>query len=153
MKTLLLTVLSAIAIGGICFAQAANATPPCQTNWELKSDGVCRPIYSVPTNGYNPYDPSGEGFLRGLGPDASWEGQSAQSNDANFLQDVKAHFTSSNGGDQKLLQTGHDVCTQSARGVGDDALAVAIMRIAPGADHWDAANFVRSAHVHLCPNL
>ena len=77
MKTLLLTVLSAIAIGGICFAQAANATPPCQTNWELKSDGVCRPIYSVPTNGYDPYDPSGEGFLRGLGPDASWEGLTA----------------------------------------------------------------------------
>ncbi|QFS90936.1 hypothetical protein FIV07_09255 [Mycobacterium sp. THAF192] len=108
MKFVLLSVLSAIATGGIAFAQPANATPPCQTNWELKADGVCRPIYSVPTNGYDPYDPSGQGFLRGLGPDSTWEGQSAQSNDANFLQDVKARFTSSNGGDQKLLQTGHE---------------------------------------------
>lgn len=73
MKRLLLTVLSAIAIGGTGVAGQANATPPCQLNWELKSDGQCHPIYSTPINGYDPYDPSGDGFLRGLGPDSSWE--------------------------------------------------------------------------------
>jgi hypothetical protein len=73
MKRLLLTALAAAAIGGIAVASPASATPPCQTNWELGSDGYCHPYYSTPTNGYDPYDPSGKGFLRGFGPDSSWE--------------------------------------------------------------------------------
>lgn len=73
MKRLPLTALTAAVIGGIAVTAPASATPPCQINWELKSDGQCHPIYSTPTNGYNPYDPSGDGFLRGLGPDSSWE--------------------------------------------------------------------------------
>lgn len=73
MKRLLLTALAAGAIGSFVAAAPASATPPCQINWELKSDGVCHPYYSTPTNGYDPYDPSGDGFLRGLGPDSSWE--------------------------------------------------------------------------------
>ena len=73
MKKLLLSTLAAATIAGYAVAPPANATPPCQVNWELKSDGLCHPYYSTPINGYNPYDPSGEGFLRGFGPDSSWE--------------------------------------------------------------------------------
>lgn len=73
MKRRLVTVLAVAAIGGVLTPVSANATPPCQTNWELKSDGLCHPYYSMPINGYDPYDPSGKGFLRGLGPDSSWE--------------------------------------------------------------------------------
>ncbi|WP_445170589.1 DUF732 domain-containing protein [Mycolicibacterium sp. Dal123E01] len=73
MKTLLGAMLATAAIGGVAVAAQASATPPCQLNWELGSDGQCHPYYSTPTNGYDPYDPSGQGFLRGLGPDSSWE--------------------------------------------------------------------------------
>jgi hypothetical protein len=73
MKKLLMAALAAAAIGGIAVAAPASATPPCQTNWELKADGYCHPYYSTPINGYDPYDPSGKGWLRGLGPDSSWE--------------------------------------------------------------------------------
>ncbi len=72
MKILLLSTAAA-AIGALTMAAPASATPPCQTNWELKADGYCHPIYSTPINGYDPYDPSGEGFLRGFGPGSSWE--------------------------------------------------------------------------------
>jgi hypothetical protein len=71
------TILGGIAAGTVALSVAvagpANATPPCQVNWELKSDGLCHPYYSTPINGYDPYDPSGKGWLGGLGPDSSWE--------------------------------------------------------------------------------
>lgn len=73
MTRLLMAALAAAAIGGIAVTAPASATPPCQVNWELKSDGQCHPYYSTPINGYDPYDPSGQGFLRGYGPDSSWE--------------------------------------------------------------------------------
>jgi hypothetical protein len=73
MKKLLMAAMAAAAYAGIATATPANATPPCEVNWSLGSDGYCHPIYSTPINGYDPYDPSGEGFLRGLGPDSSWD--------------------------------------------------------------------------------
>src|SRR5690349_14527333 len=73
MKRLFVTALVAVAIGGVFVAAPAGATPPCQLNWDIGSDGQCHPIYSAPINGYDPYDPSGQGFLRGYGPDSSWE--------------------------------------------------------------------------------
>lgn len=72
-KTILIGALAAVALGGLAPAAPANATPPCEINWELKADGYCHPTYSTPINGYDPYDPSGDGFLRGFGPDSSWE--------------------------------------------------------------------------------
>ena len=74
MKKFLIAAIAAAAVTG-CIASAtpANATPPCQVNWELKSDGLCHPYYSTPNHGYDPYDPSGKGWLGGLGPDSSWE--------------------------------------------------------------------------------
>lgn len=74
MKKLLIAAVAAAAIaGGIASASTANATPPCPVNYELQSDGLCHFYGSHPINGYDPYDPSGKGFLRGFGPDSSWE--------------------------------------------------------------------------------
>lgn len=72
MKRLMLTALAVTAIGSTAGIAPANATPPCQTNWVLESDGQCHPIYGTPINGYDPSDPSGKGWLRGFGPDSSW---------------------------------------------------------------------------------
>ena len=60
LKRLLLTTLAAGAVGAFMGAAPATATPPCQVNWELNSEGVCEPYYSTPINGYNPYGPSPE---------------------------------------------------------------------------------------------
>jgi hypothetical protein len=73
MKRLLLTALAAVAVGGIAVAAPASATPPCQVNWKLESDGQCHPYYSTPGNGCDPYDPSGQGFLGCLAPSGQWE--------------------------------------------------------------------------------
>lgn len=59
-KTLAAGFAAAFSLGSLMGAGTANATPPCQTNWELESDGACHPIYSTPINGYNPYGPSPE---------------------------------------------------------------------------------------------
>ena len=83
MKKILLTILAVAGAGSIGITAPANATPPCQINWELQSDGLCHPYYSTPANGYDPYDPSGQGFLRGYGPDSSWEYGGPQAPQAN----------------------------------------------------------------------
>lgn len=72
-KTSLLIATFAASVIGIASASPANATPPCPVNYELQSDGFCHFYGSQPTNGYDPSDPSGKGFLRGFGPDSSWE--------------------------------------------------------------------------------
>lgn len=58
-----------VALGiasGVGFAAPASATPPCQVNWELKSDGQCHPYYSTgPGVQYchpNP-DPNGGSYM------------------------------------------------------------------------------------------
>ena len=49
----------------------ADPLPPCHDDGRSYT-AACP---SGPINGYNPYDPSGQGFLRGFGPDSSWIGE------------------------------------------------------------------------------
>ena len=81
-KKLIVSGIAALAIGGgIAIAAPANATPPCQQNWELKSDGLCHPYYStggLPHCHPNP-DPNGDSYMicdRPQTPESIWgEGQ------------------------------------------------------------------------------
>ena len=75
MKKILATaVITGGMVAGVFAAMpTANADPlvPCQRD----GYGQCSVQPSGPINGYDPYDPSGKGFLRGLGPDSSWIGE------------------------------------------------------------------------------
>ncbi|MBY0288615.1 MAG: DUF732 domain-containing protein [Mycobacteriaceae bacterium] len=115
MKRLFLIAIAAAAIGGTAITASANATPPCQTNWELKSDGLCHPYYSTPINGYDPYDPSGDGFLRGLGPDSSWEvgGPAATTiapNEQKFVDDLATYNLRPTRTVREFVDVGWGVC-------------------------------------------
>jgi hypothetical protein len=60
-----LTAASIAAGVGLGLAAPASATPPCQQNWELKSDGLCHPYYStggLPGCIENP-DPNGDSMF------------------------------------------------------------------------------------------
>jgi hypothetical protein len=74
MKKLLMSAVAAAAIaGGIASASAASAEPTCPRQYYYDpADRMCH-LGSHPNNGYDPYDPSGKGWLGGLGPDSSWE--------------------------------------------------------------------------------
>lgn len=50
MNKKMIVISGAVALGianAAAFAAPASATPPCQLNWELKSDGQCHPYYST----------------------------------------------------------------------------------------------------------
>lgn len=124
MNRLLLTALAAaaVAIGGVAVDAPAGATPPCRTNWDLGPDGQCRPIYSTPINGYDPYDPSGDGFLRGFGPDSSWESGGPTSsqpgstptaiapNEAKFVTDLATYDLRPTRTVREFVDVGWGVC-------------------------------------------
>ena len=64
---------TAAIAGGVASASPASADPPCPRQYYYDpADGTCH-LGSHPINGYDPSDPSGKGFLRGFGPDSSWE--------------------------------------------------------------------------------
>lgn len=164
MNRLLSTALAAAAvvIGGVAVDAPAGATPPCRTNWDLGPDGQCRPIYSTPINGYDPYDPSGDGFLRGFGPDSSWEGsQPTITNQASAEQRYvlqASTLASLRHPDKVILDVGYLACSVRRNGQSSDQAKVAVSNklsrtykvLVPGAV---AGSLVHMAVDNLCPEV
>lgn len=77
MKKFFSATVAAVAIAG-CIASAspsrADAGCPAGYYYEIM-DGMCHvdPYGQQGPSGCNPYDPSGQGYLRCYGPDSSWQ--------------------------------------------------------------------------------